>query len=315
MCDNEPTMNDTKQGPFVHWMSSNKPYIGYDHPIGVIVLSVLGLAVWILGYRLVKPIVIIAAFIFAGFGFYSLSPMVLDTEFCCNENHNVEVRISLSIICGLIAGALACYVYKIGVFCMGCVIGWAVSIVVVTLWVSKHLRSDLAFYGIYGASGLAVGIVAVWLEKIFVIVATSFTGSLMFLLGLDCYCRTAFSTLIKQVLFQTKEVFSKAAFAPSQVKLDFNERHDEFTDQALAMFLGWLLMAAVGVILQFMYTAQEIDTGLFTRSCACHSDHTTLPDDKGVKYVVLPPPKPRALLMHQTRRKEFMKDSWEDIFD
>ena len=133
-------------------------------------------------------------------------------------------------------------------------------------------RSDLAFYGIYGASGLAVGIVAVWLEKIFVIVATSFTGSLMFLLGryimknvvinfisyillslehmaalhrsfiarmkvtlffagLDCYCRTAFSTLIKQVLFQTKEVFSKAAFAPSQVKLGFNERHDEFTDQ------------------------------------------------------------------------------------
>ena len=43
--------------------------------------------------------------------------------------------------------------------------------------------SDLAFYGIYAASGLVTGILAVWLEKIFVIVATSFTGSLMFLLG------------------------------------------------------------------------------------------------------------------------------------
>jgi len=43
--------------------------------------------------------------------------------------------------------------------------------------------SDLAFYGIYGATGLVFGVLAVWLEKIFVIVATSFTGSLMFLLG------------------------------------------------------------------------------------------------------------------------------------
>jgi len=34
------------------------------------------------------------------------------------------VRISISIICGLLAGALACYVYKIGVFCMGCIVGW-----------------------------------------------------------------------------------------------------------------------------------------------------------------------------------------------
>lgn len=34
------------------------------------------------------------------------------------------VRISISVICGLIAGALACYVYKVGVFCLGCIIGW-----------------------------------------------------------------------------------------------------------------------------------------------------------------------------------------------
>lgn len=80
-----------------------------------------------------------ATFILAGVGFYYFSPNVLDTEFCCKENHNVEVRISISVICGLIAGALACYVYKVGVFCLGCIIGWALSIVLVALWVSKHL--------------------------------------------------------------------------------------------------------------------------------------------------------------------------------
>lgn len=276
-------------------------------------MSLLGLVVWILGYRLIKPIVIVAAFIFAGVGFYSLSPNVLDTEFCCDGNHNLEVRISISIICGLLAGALACYVYKIGVFCMGCIIGWALSIVVVTLWVSKHLASDLAFYGIYGGTGLIFGVIAVWLEKVFVVIATSFTGSLMFLLGLDHYCRTAFTMLIKKILFKTTDAFSQAAYTPSHVTLDFHEAHMELNDQALAMFLGWLLMSAVGAMLQFMYTAQEIDTKLFIKSCGCSSRDSAVPDDKGVRYVVLPPPKLRALLLHQTNRRDIMKDSWDDI--
>ena len=34
-----------------------------------------------------------AAFVFAGVGFYSLSPDVLDTEFCCDGNHNLEGEI------------------------------------------------------------------------------------------------------------------------------------------------------------------------------------------------------------------------------
>ena len=41
-------------------------------------------------YFFFQPIVIVAAFIFAGVGFYSFSPNVFDTEFCCKENHNVE---------------------------------------------------------------------------------------------------------------------------------------------------------------------------------------------------------------------------------
>lgn len=80
---------------------------------------------------------------------------------------------------------------------------------------------------------------------------------------------------------------------------------------ALAMFLGWLLMSAVGAMLQVMYTAQEIDTDLFIRSCGCGS--RVMPDDKGVRYVVLPQPKLKALLLHQTNRGEMMKDSWDNI--
>jgi len=223
-------MNGSQNG-LINWFSTNKSYIGYGNPVGVLVLSVLGLIVWILGYRLVKPIVIVAAFVFAGVGFYSLSPDVLDTEFCCDGNHSLEVRISISIICGLLAGALACYVYKIGVFCMGCIVGWAFSIVIVTFFVSQYLKSDLAYYGIYGATGLLFGILAVWLEKVFIIIATSLIGSLMFLLGLDHYCRTAFSILIKQILFKTKDAFSQAANHPARVKLEFHEAHKEFTNQ------------------------------------------------------------------------------------
>lgn len=79
------------------------------------------------------------------------------------------------------------------------------------------------------------------------------------------------------------------------------------------MFLGWLLMTAVGAMLQFMYTAQKIDTELFIKSCACGSSDSAAPDDKGVRYVVLPPPKLRAFLLHQTDTRPVMKDSWDDI--
>lgn len=306
-------MNSSQNG-LLRWISTNKSYIGYNHPVGVLVFSVLGLVVWILGYRLIKPIVIVAAFAFAGVGFYSISPDVFSTEFCCDGSHNREVRISISIICGLLAGALACYVYKIGVFCMGCIVGWAISIAVVTFWFSKHLTSDLAFYGVYGAAGLVVGILAVWLEKLFVVCATSLMGSLMFLLGLDHYCRTAFTVVIEQILFKTKDAFSQAANHPAHVTLEFHEAHKEFTQKALAMFLGWLLMSAVGAILQFMYTAQEIDTELFMKSCGCGCNtDSAVPDDKGVRYVVLPPPKLRAFLLHQNDTRPLMKDSWDDI--
>lgn len=40
-----------------------------------------------------QPIVIVAAFVFAGVGFYTLSPGVLDTEFCCDGNHSLEGEI------------------------------------------------------------------------------------------------------------------------------------------------------------------------------------------------------------------------------
>lgn len=41
-------------------------------------------------FNYLQPIVIVAAVAFAGVSFYFLSPDVLDTEFCCNGDHNVE---------------------------------------------------------------------------------------------------------------------------------------------------------------------------------------------------------------------------------
>ena len=52
-----------------------------------------------------------------------------------------------------------------------------------------------------------------------------------FVLGIDHYCRTAFTILIKQILFKTKQAFSQAAFMPTQVHLEFHEARSEFTDQ------------------------------------------------------------------------------------
>ena len=52
-----------------------------------------------------------------------------------------------------------------------------------------------------------------------------------FFLGLDHYCRTAFTMLIKKILFKTKDALSQAAYTPSHVTLDFHEAHMELNDQ------------------------------------------------------------------------------------
>lgn len=74
------------------------------------------------------------------------------------------------------------------------------------------------------------------------------------------------------------------------------------------MFLGWVLMAAVGVVLQFMYTAQEIDTRLMIRSCRCKSppEEPQSPSDprgEKVRYVVLPHHQLTPLMLNQTKRE------------
>ena len=56
----------------------------------------------------------------------------------------LSVQVSISIICGLIAAALACYVYKIGVFCMGCITGWVSNILQIqsTLIIADTVRTS-----------------------------------------------------------------------------------------------------------------------------------------------------------------------------
>ena len=54
---------------------------------------------------------------------------------------------------------------------------------------------------------------------------------LITLLGLEHYCRTAFTNLVKQILFKTKDVLSQAALTPFRVKLEFHDDREEFTDQ------------------------------------------------------------------------------------
>ncbi|EDO36743.1 predicted protein [Nematostella vectensis] len=264
-------------------------HLGYSHhPFGVFVISLIGLAVWILGYRLIKAIVIAAAFIMSGWAFYTFSPHVIDTDVCCSPGTNQEVRIAASIIVGLLAGALACYVYKVGVFCLGALLGLVLSIAMTAFLLTKQLKSPLAYYGIYTGAAIVTGILAIILEKIFVIVATSVIGSLAFLYGVDFLAKTTFTAVMTDVFSHLRDGLFEAIEIPSQVQLHFSA---PLTSRSLAMLLGWLLMSIVGVILQYMYTAQEIEKQLMIKSCTCDKPDCELEDSIAVHRLLLKPAK------------------------
>ncbi|XP_031551050.1 transmembrane protein 198-like isoform X2 [Actinia tenebrosa] len=234
------------------------------HPIGIIMIIVMGLAVWILGFRLIKVIVIAAAFILSGWSFFVLSPHFLHLDVCCAEGTPVQVRIAVSIIVSLMAGAIACFVYKLGLFCLGSCLGLVLAVAGSALVLTNILHSPLAYYGIYGGCALLIGIMAVVFEKIFVILATSVVGSLAVIYEIDYFAKTPFTQTMMYALDQVKCGLHNAVNNPSEFHLHWR---GTLTDKTIAMYLGWLLMILVGFYIQFVYTSQEISSKLMVKTC------------------------------------------------
>lgn len=102
---------------------------------------------------------------------------------------------------GLMIGALAIKVWKLALFCIGAGAGFCLWITFKALF-PDVLETDAELYGVLAGICIILGLVALKLEKVWLIVGTPIVGAFMFIQGIDHFISEDFN--VWDILVQQK---------------------------------------------------------------------------------------------------------------
>lgn len=144
-------------------------------------LAMVG-CVWLAlyGYQILHIWVFLGGFVSAGFFIYTVSTVVFNGEICCGNGDEAETeraRVMASLGIGVVAGALAIYALKVGVFLSGTCFGLGLALSTRTVLAHLHVfQTGTSFATFYLISALVGGLLAVYKERPIIVLATSFGG-------------------------------------------------------------------------------------------------------------------------------------------
>lgn len=128
---------------------------------------------------------------------------------------------------GALGGTLALYFYKAGVFMSGFILSAGLAIM-------GFLAAQMAPQEIVVLiAGIIGGIIALKLEKLIIIISTSFLGGLIIVLGVACF------------------------ITPGDLPSSFDGAMKLFENYLLAIGIGWLLLGGVGIFYQYRSGARR----------------------------------------------------------
>jgi len=139
-------------------------------------LIVMGLFFLLVGSRYFKSTLFGFSFVFgAGLGFYVVS-LVSDC--------NTQVGLIVAVIMGIIIGSLTVKLWKVALFVMGAGVGFVLWTTFKAL--AAHLLStDYIMYGSLAAACLGLGLIALKMEKLWLLVGTPIVGAFLCTQGVD----------------------------------------------------------------------------------------------------------------------------------
>jgi len=136
-----------------------------------------------LGYKLLRAFLFVAGFAFGGFISYSAAFSITN-----GTSSVVWVSITAMLLGGLLLGLLAMWLVKAGVFLIGAMLGVCISYAFRSLIVTVFpTQPEWVFYVVCGVLAAIFGILAIFLEKPIIIVATSFGGSFGFVYSIGYF--------------------------------------------------------------------------------------------------------------------------------
>eukprot|EP00039_Didymoeca_costata_P013411 m.203328 g.203328 ORF g.203328 m.203328 type:complete len:448 (+) comp15761_c0_seq4:245-1588(+) len=140
----------------------------------VVMLMVFSAIVSVYGYHMIKTWLFFGGFVAVSTGFYLSAPHAVPFF---DLSGNEDVRVTVSLVLGVLAGGVAVWALKVGVFLTGSCLGLGFSLAARTTLAHMNVfQSELEFVAFYVVSAAVGGFLALCKEAPIIILATSFFG-------------------------------------------------------------------------------------------------------------------------------------------
>ena len=132
----------------------------------------------------------------------------------------------------IVGGLLLWWLWKVGFFIIGCLLGFSVATLILQMQFLKGiLSSDAGRYIFITVFVIIFGLLILKFQDIVMIVATSIIGAYAVFLGVDYFIRTGFGAFIYNAIYRRE--------------------FDGIDGSAWGMVAGFVSLAVVGITLQF----------------------------------------------------------------
>jgi len=206
----------------------NHPQI-FDYTLAGIGIF-FGLIFVFFGYRLFRPILGITGFI-AGSGicFYILY---------YHTSVPLWVIIVAPICAGIVIAILMVALSFIGIFLLGCVGGFLLVCLILGAQDGGLIRNKIAQYILLGAVAFACGVVALLVQKLLIVMASSFAGSYAVMACIDRFVQGGFSQVIPNLIEDRSDL----------IRADY---------KTWAEIAACVILFAIGVVVQLKHTGKD----------------------------------------------------------
>eukprot|EP01147_Barroeca_monosierra_P004313 gene4313-6621_t len=236
-------IEEVKQANWTVWVDrirdpANRSYV-------VAVAMCFDLVVVFAGYQFLRLWLFMGGFFAVAGTFFIFSPNVFDLAICCGAGTE-NARALVSVVLGLLAGLAALWILRAGIFLTGCCLGLAVSLLIKSALGRLNVIA-LSADGIallYVGVGLACGCLALWQEKVIVILATASVGAFFFCVGLGYYQHCHFTDVLEIVHEHIRR---------HDERFRVHRTHNHLGPCDDILLIIWLVLSVLGALFQFGY--------------------------------------------------------------
>lgn len=228
----ERDVPDPQSGPY------NRSPLTWQPIILGIVAILTGIYFCFFGYRYFRFTMFVVGFwFFANIAFIILNQAGVT---------DLTILLIVSIIIGIVLGALLALCYQIGIYLLGALAGYTLA-----LWILSFKAGGL----IPGHTGQIIFIVvlvilgvalSIFFERFLLIIATSFIGAFLIIFGIDVFIRTGYVYIVSGILSGNVSLLQDEPW------------------QVYAMLIATFVLFLVGVSFQYATSWRTVGTGYRT---------------------------------------------------